>query len=84
MMAQLLNIPNDGKPAGTCLASRVPYGQELTIEKIERIAKAEGYIREITGVKVLRVRDHGDLARIEIVADERRLFYNEELMGQIA
>jgi len=84
MMAKQMHLTNADKPANTCLASRVPYGQELTIEKLERIAEAEEYIRNETDVKVLRVRDHGNLARLEVGVDERKLFYNEEIMSKIA
>jgi len=84
MMAKQMHLTNADKPANTCLASRVPYGQELTVEKLERIAEAEEYIRNETDVKVLRVRDHGNLARLEVGVDERKLFYNEEIMSKIA
>ena len=84
ILARLLNLSNADNPSSSCLASRVPYGQKLTSEKMERIAQAENYVREMTGVKVLRVREQGDLARIEVGVDERRLFYDEELMSGIA
>jgi len=83
-IARLMGLPTAEKPASACLASRVPYSQELTVERLQRIGEAEGYIRSTLEVKVLRVRDHGDLARIEVGASERRLFYDEKLMSRIA
>ena len=57
------------KPSAACLASRVAYGLELTPERLQRIDMAETFLREL-GVKgQLRVRDHGDLARIEVAEE---------------
>jgi uncharacterized protein len=53
------------KPSLACLASRIPYGMAITGQKLARIAKAERYIRGL-GFSQVRVRDHGDLARVEI------------------
>jgi len=83
-MARLMDLSNAGKPASSCLATRIPYGQVLTAEKLGRIDDAENFIRELTGVKVLRVRDHGDIARIEVGRGERCLFYDECFMTTIA
>ncbi len=56
------------KPAFACLASRVPYGQKVTTEKLGRIERAEDLLHEL-GFRQCRVRDHGELARIEVDAD---------------
>ena len=61
-------LPTWDKPAAACLASRVAYGVEVTPERLARIAAAEDLVRAF-GVRELRVRDHGDLARIEVPAD---------------
>lgn len=60
------------KPAMPCMASRISYGEEVTPEKLSQIEKAEDFLYEI-GFKVLRVRHHGDIARIEIPVDDFRL-----------
>ena len=57
------------RPASACLSSRVPYGMPVTIETLSRVERAENVLREF-GFKQLRVRAHGDLARIEIALDE--------------
>ena len=82
-IAQQLDLPTFGKPASPCLATRIPYGQELTQGRLKRIADAESYVESVTDVKVIRVREHDDLARIEVGLDERRLFFNEQLLNQI-
>jgi uncharacterized protein len=83
-LARLLGLRNHDKPSMPCLSSRVQYGQIITPDRLLRVEKAEALIRSLTGVKELRVRDHGDLARIEVGKDERSLFFNEGLLDQIA
>jgi uncharacterized protein len=61
------------KPAAPCLSSRIPYGSKITSEKLQRIEAAEKYIREL-GFSVLRVRDHGDVARIEVPRESMTRF----------
>ena len=72
------------KPPLACLASRIPYNERITVEKLDRIAKAEQTIRKLTGAKQLRVRDHNGLARIEVGKDERSLILSVEMMNRIA
>jgi uncharacterized protein len=57
------------RPASACLSSRVPYGMPVTVENLSRIERAENALREF-GFRQIRVRSHGELARIEIAADE--------------
>ncbi len=83
-LAKALRLPNWDKPSMACLASRIPYGEPITAEKLRRIAMAEKVIKEITGVRQLRVRDHGYIARIEVGRDERRKFFDEKIMDKIA
>lgn len=64
-LSQVAGLPTWDKPAAPCLSSRIPYGSPVTSEKLSRIEKSEEYLREI-GFSVLRVRDHGDVARIEV------------------
>ena len=58
-------LPTADKPASPCLSSRVAYGVRVTAEGLRRIDRAEEFLRGL-GFDVLRVRDHGDLARIEV------------------
>ncbi len=74
-LAKEYDIPVWNKPANPCLASRVPYGEEITQEKIDKIFKGETFLRE-HGFRNLRVRIHGEsLAKIEAEpADIVKLF----------
>jgi len=82
-LSRLLGLPNFDKPSMPCLSSRIQYGQLITPEKLERVEKSENLIRQLTGVRELRVRDHGNLARIEVGVNERKLFFDEALLEKI-
>ena len=68
-LAQRLGLPNWNKPALACLSSRVPYGEQVTPEKLARIGRAEQALRAL-GFRQLRVRHFADRARVEIAPDE--------------
>ena len=70
------------KPSLACLASRIPYGQEITREKLAMVEAAEKFLLEL-GFKQFRVRHHGDVARIEVAADEKEKFFDALLMDRI-
>ncbi|MGD7654441.1 MAG: ATP-dependent sacrificial sulfur transferase LarE [Verrucomicrobiales bacterium] len=63
--ARELNLAVWDKPAAACLSSRVPYGSSVTLEKLQRIDKAEAALKA-AGFTQCRVRDHDQVARIEI------------------
>ena len=68
------------KPSNACLASRIPAGNEVTYAKLQRIESAEIIVKSIFAVRQVRVRDHGELARIEVGKDElQKLFDTEKL-----
>jgi uncharacterized protein len=58
-------LPIWDKPAAPCLSSRIPYGQRVTVKKLQQIGEAELYLRRL-GFQNVRVRHHEDIARIEI------------------
>jgi uncharacterized protein len=60
-------LPVWDKPATPCLASRIPYGETVTAEKLAQVEQAEALVRA-RGFRELRVRHHGELARIEVPA----------------
>jgi len=68
-LAAELGLPIHDKPASPCLASRIPYGQPVTPEKLRQIDAAESVLREL-GFRECRVRHHGPVARIELPATE--------------
>jgi len=84
--ARQWDLPVWDAPASPCLASRIPYGQPITREKLQRIGRAEDVLRD-RGFSLCRVRDHFPIARIEVPADkilplaERREEIVEALRG---
>ncbi len=72
-LSRRLGLPTADKPANACLASRFPYGTEITVSELEKVGKAERVLKE-AGFDVVRVRHHGEVARIEVPpADRERL-----------
>jgi len=70
MLSKYLQLPWWNKPSQPCLSSRFPYGESITIEKLQRVGKAEQYLRSLMGSEVdLRVRSISDTAQIEIRVD---------------
>jgi pyridinium-3,5-biscarboxylic acid mononucleotide sulfurtransferase len=80
--ARELNLPNWDKPALACLSSRVPYGDRVTPEKLERIGRAEQALHQL-GFRQLRVRHFADRARVEIALDELPRVEAEHLSAPI-
>ena len=68
-LSKEMELPTWDKPSFACLSSRFPYGVTITREKIAVVGKAEESLREL-GLRTLRVRHHGDVARLELGADE--------------
>lgn len=66
LLAEQAGLPVWGKPAAACLASRFPYGDKITGQKLKQVAEAESFLRQLGVKQDLRVRCHGDLARIEV------------------
>ena len=76
-LSQQMDLPTWDKPAQACLASRIPYGTMVTVEALNQIAKAERGLRE-AGFRQLRVRHHGDVARIEVPVEDLKLLIDED------
>jgi uncharacterized protein len=68
-MARVLDVPSAEKPAAPCLASRLPYGTPVEPETLAQVDRAEQALKAL-GYRVLRVRHHGELGRVELAADE--------------
>lgn len=68
-LSRRAGLPTWNEPASACLSSRVPYGQVVTIEKLSMIDKAEMALKNL-GFRQVRVRHHGDVARIEVAEQE--------------
>lgn len=68
-LSRELELPTADKPSFACLASRIPYGEQITPQKLHMAEAGEAYLREL-GFHQYRVRVHGDLARIELLPQE--------------
>jgi uncharacterized protein len=68
-LSRALGLPTWDKPAAPCLSSRIPYGTEITHEKLREVEAAEMALRSL-GFRVCRVRHHGQAARIEVPAGD--------------
>ena len=66
-LSRRMGLPTADKPSFACLASRFPYGERITAEGLARVERAEHWLRDAgMGLAQLRVRSHGDMARIEV------------------
>lgn len=64
-VARLLGLASADKPAAPCLASRIPHGTEVTPERLRQVERAEEALHDL-GLADVRVRHHGDVARVEV------------------
>jgi len=67
------------RPSNSCLASRIPWGQRVTAERLARIEMGEIFVKQIVGARQVRVRDINGMAKIEIGTDELGLIRNIDL-----
>lgn len=68
-LSRRAGLPTWDKPASACLSSRIPYGMEVTVEKLKIIERGEDILRSL-GFKIFRVRHHGDIVRLEFGHEE--------------
>jgi len=87
MLSQYLNLPWWDKPSQPCLSSRFPYGESITVEKLQRVGNAEFYLRNqlrALGWKLdLRVRSIEDIAKIEVSAESIGDFVNNINLSEL-
>jgi uncharacterized protein len=67
--ARSLGLPNWNKPSFACLSSRIPHGTAVTVAALRQIERAEAAVKAL-GFRQVRVRHHGDVARIEVDAED--------------
>ena len=82
-LSKELGLNTWDKPPYACLLTRIPYGNELKIQDFEKIEEAEKHMMSI-GFRAVRVRCHGNLARIEVDRKDRSKLLNEKLLDEIA
>jgi len=68
-LSKTMALPTWDKPASPCLSSRFPYGTQITLERLQQVSGGEKLMRAL-GFKVVRVRYHGEVARLEVGRDE--------------
>jgi len=81
-LSKELGLPTWNKPAFACLSSRFPYGNEITAPKLKMVDEAEQFLLDM-GIRQVRVRHHGEIARIEVAPEERVQFFDVEVMDRI-
>jgi len=82
-LAHRAGLPVWNEPASACLSSRVPYGEVVTIGKLSMVDKAEMALKEL-GFRQVRVRHHGDIARIEVAEDEMSMALHPEMAQRMS
>ncbi len=82
-LSEEMGLPTWDKPSMACLASRVPYGEPITLEKLEQIESGE-QILYAAGFKLCRVRHHGTFARVEVPLEDIERLSRENVWARIA
>ena len=82
-IAKSNNLSVYDKPSNSCLASRIPHGSPVTLEKLKRIETAESFIKSLFKVRQVRVRDHQDIARIEVGKEEIKCMFDLAKISEI-
>ncbi len=83
LLSQRANLPTWDRPASACLASRLPYGTEVTPERLALVERGEAALREL-GFRQFRVRLHDNLARVEISPEELPRAFSPQMAAAIA
>ncbi|NDB46536.1 MAG: ATP-dependent sacrificial sulfur transferase LarE [Nitrososphaeria archaeon] len=84
--AKLVGLSVYDRPSNSCLASRIPWGQRVTAERLARIEMGEIFVKQMAGARQVRVRDIHGMAKIEVGADELGLIRKvnlEELSSKL-
>lgn len=80
--AKLIGLSIHDKPSNSCLASRIPWGQRVTTEKLTRIELGETIVKQITNLTQVRVRDLDGIAKIEVNKDQISIF-EDKILNEI-
>ena len=82
-LSEEMGLPTWDKPSMACLASRIPYGEPVTLEKLEQIEKGE-QILVAEGFRLCRLRHHGTFARVEVPLEDIERLSRENVWSRIA
>ena len=83
LLSRRLGLPTWDKPASACLASRIPYGSPITVTKLRQVEAAEAFLRDQGMTGQMRVRHHGDTARIEVAAEHLPTFTADPFRSRV-
>lgn len=81
-LSRAAGLPTADLPASACLSSRLPYGTEVTVERLRQVEEGEERLRGL-GFRQVRLRHHGELARVEVDPSELRLALDAEMAKRI-
>jgi pyridinium-3,5-biscarboxylic acid mononucleotide sulfurtransferase len=82
-LSKQLGLPTWDKPSAACLASRIPYGTPITARKLKQVDDGERFLRDLGVAGQVRVRHHGDVARLEVDARDIVRFAEENVRDRI-
>lgn len=82
-LSKRLGLPTWNKPAYACLATRIPYGSPITEEKLRQLDAAEDFVRSLAPGVQVRVRHHGDIARIEVEPEVMRMLLRRNVRSSL-
>jgi len=82
LLSKEMDLSTWDKPSNSCLATRIPYRDEITLEKLKRIEQAEGFFYDL-GIEQVRVRHYNNLAKIEVREENMPLLIREDLRKKI-
>jgi len=82
VLSARMGLPTHDKPASPCLSSRIQYGEQITPEKLERIDRAERFLRSL-GFRECRVRHHDNLARVEVPAEQIERLSSPQIRAKV-
>lgn len=82
-LSRSLGLPTWEKPSMACLASRFPYGHRITPQELRMVGEAERFLRDL-GFRQVRVRHHGELARIEVDSGQIERLASKEMRDKIS
>lgn len=81
-LSKELGLPTWDKPSAPCLSSRFPYGQKITADALMRVDRAEDFMVKL-GFTELRVRNHAELARVEVLPEEFYILLNKSVRDEL-
>ena len=82
LLSKAWGLPTWDRPASACLSSRISYGTSVTVEALSMVDRAEAFLKTL-GFSLVRVRHHGDIARIEVAPEEIGRFFLDGLVDRV-